>query len=490
MNTYIKQIVILIFAGAWSMLVEAQLDLDVEIQNLIPADAEPAILDIPPTGADAEAELLPQAAGLLHTVELYAERVNLLEAENGVYHGALEEELIGLGQAFIDLGEYQQALDVFARALHINRINQGLYNLGQLPVLELIIQANTNLNNFEELNKNYSYLLWVNNRNYAANDLHRVPVYLRAANWHLDAYVVTTHPESTHHLVIATNYYSKAADAIEVARGSYDPDLINSLYGIVNANFKLIEPYGFIPNIDSFISGKLNPLLPSNFNPEFDTEDFPRNAYRALEYSPDHISRLLYDEKYSFSLVQNSYKSGRNALLRIIEIHEKNPDLPATSYAYALTHMGDWYLRFYKRNFALAYYEQAYKVLLTTKYSDEAINKVFGHPRSLGVAEIRPEFEFERIKVMSSVDMSDESEQLEVELDYESLKNTKFVLARFKVTKFGAVKNLEILAANPEDNFRFRHMARNTINSTPFRPQVKDGQTIQTENVRVLYRFH
>lgn len=471
-------------------MVEAQLDFNGYIQAINQADAEPAIQAIPADRGDEDNEqLVSQNPELRHAVALYAERVNQLESDNGVYNSALEEELIGLGRAYINLGEYQKALDVFVRALHINRINYGLYNLGQLPVLELIIQANSNLENFEELNKNYSYLLWVNNRNYAQNDLRRVPVYLRAANWHLDAHDVTIHPESTHHLVIATNYYSKAADTIEATKGTYDLELINSLYGIVNANFKLIEPYGFIPNIDSFISGKLNPLLPSNFDPEFNKVDSPRNAYRALEYSPDHISRILYDEKYTFSLIQNSYKSGRNALLKIIEIHEKNSDLPAISYAYALTHMGDWYLRFYKRTSAMAYYAQAYQILLTSEYSDDAINKVFGHPRSLGIAEIQPEFEFERIKAISSVDMTDASGQHEVALDYETLKDSKFVLAQFKVTKYGAVRNLEILAANPEDNFRFRRMARNTITSTPFRPQVKDGQTIQTDNVRILYRF-
>jgi tetratricopeptide (TPR) repeat protein len=488
-NRYLKQLLISASSLSLGVVVHAQAGLQAEVQGRVAEDQTPAILDILPSVPDEDEEIANREALLRRTVALYAERVIQLEAENGAYNNELEEELASLGQAFYGLGEFQQALDVYTRALHINRINQGLHNINQLPILELIIKANTELNNFEELDKNFSYLLWIINRNYDANDIQRVPAYLRAANWHMDAYDITTPPESIQHLIIAANYFSKATDVIESAKGPDDPELINSLYGIVNANFKLVEPYGFIADIDSFISGKLNPLLPSNFDSDFDSEEYSRNAYRALDYSQDHLSRIVQDEKYTFSLVQNSYKSGRNALLRIINIHEKNPDLPPLSYAYALTHTGDWYLRFYKRRFAMGYYQQAYQILSANEYGDQAIYNLFGRPRSLGTFEEQPEFEFERVKIISSIDITDEAEKLEIRLNDEILNDKKFVLAQFRVTKYGAVRNLEILAANPADNVRFRRMARNTINSTPFRPRMENGQPIVTDNVKILYRF-
>jgi tetratricopeptide (TPR) repeat protein len=433
--------------------------------------------------------LSPEEIALRNTVNQYVDQVTKLEAENGAYNDELVEELISLGQAYTNLGEHQNALDIYSRSLHISRVNQGLHNINQLPILDLIIQANTALNNFDELIKNYSYLLWVNDRNYEMNDMRRVPAYTRAANWHMQAYDTTAPPASLRHLILATNFYSKAADIIENSKGPVDPDLINPLYGIVNANFKFVEPYGFVPNINSFISGKLNPLFPSNFETDFERERYQRNTYRALDYKPSQLSRIVQDEAYTFSMIQNSYKSGRNALIKIIDIHEKNPELPRLSYAYALAHMGDWYLRFYKRSFALSYYGQAYQALLGIEYGDQAIENLFGRPRSLGVFEDEPEFEFERYRVISSVDLSDEEEEAKYEFDSEELKDSKYVYVQFNITKYGAVRNLEILTANPEDSVRFRRMAKNTINSTPFRPKLENGQPIMSRDVKMLYRF-
>jgi tetratricopeptide (TPR) repeat protein len=487
-NKNINLMVILIFSLTMSFSVYAQL-----LSNDVSQFEVENKLEISPTTNISDQEeqiesLSPEEVALRNTVNQYADQVTKLEAENGAYNDDLVEELISLGQAYTNLGDHQNALDIYSRSLHINRVNQGLHNINQLPILDLIIKSNTALNNFDELVKNYSYMIWVNDRNYKMNDMRRVPAYIRAANWHMEAYDLTQPPSSLQHLIIATNFFSKAADIIETSKGPSDPELIQSLYGIVNANFELIEPYGFIPNIDSFISGKLYPLLPSNFKSDFDTDN-SRNAYRALDYSPDHLSRIVQEEKYKFSLLQNSYRSGRNALIKIINIHENNPELPKLSYAYALTHMGDWYLRFYKRSFALFHYEQAYQVLLGIEYGDQAIHNLFGRPRSLGVFEEEPEFEFERYRVVSSKDLTEESGEQDYEFDAEELKDSKYVYVQFNITKYGAVRNLEILAANPEDNVRFRRMARNTINSTPFRPMIQDGQPIMTRDVKMLYRF-
>ena len=435
-------------------------------------------------------ELSPEEIEIQTTIFRYADNVLQLEMENGAYNNELVEELIGLGQAYSNFGTHEEALKVYTRALHINRVNEGLHNINQLPILELIIKTNTEMNSFEELNKNYGYLLWVYDRNYAKDDMHLVPAFTRAANWHMDAYDITEPPDSIRHLIMATNFFSKAVDVVETAKGPDSRELINPLYGIVNANFKLVEPFGFIPNIDTFISGKLYPLLPSNFDIESDRGIENRNRYTALKYSTNHLSRIVQDQKYAFSLIQNSYRSGRNALERILEIHEKNPDLPEMSHAYAHTHMGDWYLRFYKRSYAMSNYKMAYQLVLGTGYSDEALMSLFGRPRSLGTFEEIPEFDFETYKVASAEVLSEHEQEEKLADIINNLQDTKFVLVDFKVTKYGAVRNLNIIASNPSDSVRFRRMARNTINSTPFRPRLENGQPIVTENVKMLYRFH
>jgi tetratricopeptide (TPR) repeat protein len=466
---------------------------DILSEEILPAETDATDQEIVSSYSKEETVLgnegvSPEEMLMLESISRYSERVLQLEVENGVYNYELVEELVGLGQAYSSMGNYPEALALYNRALHINRVNEGLHNINQLPIVELIIEVNTAIKDYKNLSDNFGYLLWVYSRNFENNDLELVPAYMRAADWHIKAYEMAEHPESLRHLIMSANFYSKAVDIVEKAKGSDDPELIDPLYGIVNANFKLVEPYGFVADIDTFISGKLNPLIPSNFNSEFDTNDFSRNPYTALDYNREHLSRLIQDQKYSFSLIQNAYKSGRNALIRIIEIHKKNPELPELSHAYAHTHTADWYLRFYKRSLAMEHYQQAYQILSQTDFYEDTKKELFSRPRSLGNFQPPIEFEIERIRVLSAEEVTDEQDA-RIPDENASNDQDKYVLVEFDVTRYGAVRDLRILESNPKNNVRFRRMARNTINSTPFRPRLDNGQPINTENVKMIYRF-
>jgi len=461
-------------------------------QTAPPAATAAESIDDPGTGA--EEPVTAEQIQLQQTIYQYADRVLQLEIENGAYNNDLVEELTGLGHSYSSMGNHADALKVFSRALHINRINQGLQNMNQIPILDMVIQANNGLSDYKALNDNYGYLLWVYNRNYGDNNINLAPIYNRVAGWHLDAYEVTPSPDSVGHLVIAANLYSKAIEIIESYKGPDDPDLITPLYGIVNANFKLVEPYGFIPNIDSFISGKITPLLPSNFDSENQATRFERNSYTALDYNQEHLSRILGDQKSGSSLVQNSYKSGRNALERIVDIHTKNPDLPTLSHAYALTHLGDWYLRFYKRTSALTNYERAYQLLKMNGYDfGNNTRGLFGRPQSLDkmkVPDVSSENEPYAFSSLDDTGDEDPLAELEQHTSDDKEADSQFVVVEFNVTQYGAVRDLVIIEANPSDSVRFRRMARNRISTTPFRPRLEDGKPIETENVKMLYRFN
>jgi len=423
----------------------------------------------------------------------YADRVLKLEIENGAYNNDLSEALAGLGLSYSSAGKHKEALNVYNRALHIKRVNDGLQNLSQVPILELVIQANTELGDYKNLANNYGYLLWVYNRNYEYDDPELIPLLQRLANWHLEAYEQTTPPDSAGHIIMASNLFSRTIEIIEANQGPYSPQLISPLYGIVTANFKLIEPFGFIPNIDSFMGGKINPLLPSDFNRNNPASNFARNSHAALNYDHEHLNRLLSDQKNSASLIQNSYRSGRNALERIVDIHNKNPDLPRVSHALAHTHLADWYLRFYKRSNAIANYEVAYQLMAAEGYATEGERGFFGYPRSLD--------RFRNPQILKQQDTQPENFSKAVSIKYSSgiedgqggeaepTSGKSFVLAQFNVSEFGVVRNLDIIESDPADNVRFRRMARYIISATPFRPRLENGKPTATENVKMLYRF-
>lgn len=442
---------------------------------------------------DVSEHTAAELAELQHTISQYTNQVLQLEIENGAYNNDLSEALTGLGLAYSAAGNHQEALDVYTRALHINRVNEGLQNINQLPILERVIQANTALGDYKSLADNYSYLLWIYGRNYDNGDPALVPVLQKIANWHLDAYEVTEPPDSVGHLVYATNLFTKALEIIELTEGPHSPELINPLYGIVNANFKMVEPFGFIQNIDFIVGSRASPLLPSDFNRlnvPLDSEVYSRNDFSALGYNQEHLSRILQDQKNAASLIQNSYRSGRNALERIVDIHVKNPDLPRLSHAYALTHLGDWYLRFYKRSVAQSSYEQAYQVLLQGGHDVVSDQGFFSYPRSLDTfktPQILPDKYVQ--DATFSRDLSSQADSDEPQATDEESEQPRFVRVQFNVTEHGVVRNLDIIESNPADNIKFRRMARDRIMSTPFRPRLENGKPTMTESVKMLYRF-
>lgn len=431
-----------------------------------------------------------EEAELNHTISRYSDEVLRLESENGAYNNELTEELISLGRAYSNAGNHAEALKVYQRALHINRINAGLHNLDQLFILELVIEANTALQDYAELTDNFAYMLWVYNRNYGDRDLQLLPVFQRIANWHLDAYEQTDIPESLGHLVIAANLFDKALETVKLTRGADDPEMIKPLYGIVHANFKLIEPYGHIKDIDMFMGSRSVPLLPSNFSTSMDDSGMLRNRFIDQNYNRDHLSRVLDEEKHTASLIQNSYKSGRGALEKIIDIHLKNPEIPRTSLAYALTHLGDWYQRFSKRDASARYYQQAYALLMEINAGPAVIQDLFSRPVSLDSLTVPHLLEIGMLNALAPLDLSETSDMdIEQKMTSNDLKDVYYVVAEFDVTAYGSIRNLSFIGSNPVDDVRFRRMARDRITTTPFRPRMEDGKPIATENVKMFYTF-
>jgi len=485
-NNYINYLFILIFAYVPCLSADSPLQPEEVSQAAVPAAAPEQ------AGEETQQHAVPQAE-LRQAVERYSERVDLLEAEYGAWYPGLQEELIGLGQAWLNVGEYEDAINVFTRAMHINRINEGLYSLSQQDVLKHLIDVNTQVNDLDALTDNYTYLIWLYENNYSADDIRRVPAYHLAANGHLHAATFSTDSKRTiRHLVLATHLFSHAVETIAFAKGENDPALIDSLHGIVRANHKLVEPYGFLSSVPSHLETQFNSsraVSISSLSPRF---GIPGSVRRDLERSSVPVYRGSSVDKNMISLVVKSYQHAREALLRIIDIHEKNPHLPDAAYISALVDMGDWYLRFSRRSNAELYYGRASQLIAAGDFSDEQKQILFSRPRPLGVVQKEPEFEFERLRIVSTeqVQVSGQTvPQQEIDLTGTAPDAGKYVVAEFTVTKYGRVRDLKIIKSIPADSYRFKKMATSMIKLTPFRPRVVDHQMVQTKQVRMVYRF-
>jgi len=87
----------------------------------------------------------------------YRRQVSELEGEGGPYADALAEPLTGLGRHYRQQGDMEQALLHYRRALHVVRVNDGLYSERQMPILRELLNAYRVNGEMKTLDNRYDY---------------------------------------------------------------------------------------------------------------------------------------------------------------------------------------------------------------------------------------------------------------------------------------------------------------------------------------------
>jgi tetratricopeptide (TPR) repeat protein len=108
------------------------------------------------------------------------------EARNGPFSSALVELLTSLGLAYQENGEHVLAASVLDRALSLKRINEGLFGLDQVPLVELLIDSERAIGRTDTAENLESRLLDLARRNYT--DPRAAPIFREAAERRLELY--------------------------------------------------------------------------------------------------------------------------------------------------------------------------------------------------------------------------------------------------------------------------------------------------------------
>ncbi len=120
-----------------------------------------------------------------NTIEQYLEEIHRLEVTYGPHHEAIGENLISLSKLYEAQGDKLKKHETLEQALQIHRLNYGLHNKEQLPIIEQLIANNIDLQNWEALDRNYDYLYWIHRRIYGVDSLELLPVLNRVLEWKL-----------------------------------------------------------------------------------------------------------------------------------------------------------------------------------------------------------------------------------------------------------------------------------------------------------------
>lgn len=378
--------------------------------------------------------LVAQAQDNTLNTENYHDAIAEIEQAYGPYDSNLPQHLMSLGLIYQGGGQHDEAAEVFERAMHVQRIGGGLYDLNQVPILEKLIETNVARGSWEDASNNHQHLYWLHKRNFGEDDPRMLPVIDKLSNWHLNAYAVDTNSGLFQHLISAHNLFSMAVSIIDTNFGGSDLRLVNALRGLTISNYYLA----------TFNIGSKS----SSFESSFGDQNASNNEKAQLQ-----------------QYIINSYNSGKKAIHRMMEVYSGNPDSPATAKVSTQIELGDWNLLFGRWHSAMDIYQEAYNELAASEETSRFTEEFFGHPKAL------PDLPF----LKGNLDTID--------------NGMAYVLVNFAVSEHGRAKNIEILESFPEDNVRIRSRVKKSLRAAKFRPRFADGLPAETAGLTHRYVF-
>ncbi len=120
-------------------------------------------------------------------VSQYAILVEELESEFGPFDARLSEPLLSTGDMLAAGGDYHGAISYIERALHVLRINQGLYSEPQIAIVERLIEFNVALEDWEAVDENFRYLEFLYTRLFDEGGMKWDYGIAQVADWHVIA---------------------------------------------------------------------------------------------------------------------------------------------------------------------------------------------------------------------------------------------------------------------------------------------------------------
>ena len=114
-------------------------------------------------------------------IKLFLECIALIESKNNI-STELVSPLVALGLAFNKSEQYNEAVEIFKKALHINWVNNGFYNLEQINIHDSLTESFIGLKNLEEANHHQSFQLGIYNNHFGKDSIKVDESLLKLAN--------------------------------------------------------------------------------------------------------------------------------------------------------------------------------------------------------------------------------------------------------------------------------------------------------------------
>jgi tetratricopeptide (TPR) repeat protein len=380
----------------------------------------------------------------LQDIDNYEQMLEQLEYDGGAWSAQIAEELSTLGNMLYEQGDYEQSIEVFDRAVHVNRVNYGLYSTQQIPLVERIVESHIALGQWQQADQQQQYAFYVQSKAYGARDPRMAEVFENLARWNIASFFRGIDPDPSARLLETYMLFRAAANTVAFHFGTADPRYVSLLRDVAGAS-------------------------------DMVTRYTPPGTVTATATNPN-IRRVSEFVGVPNDQVRVPNGGGEGALRRILEFYSDD-DRPATQEnlmlrVRALAELGDWYMMEQRRQAALDAYADAWNLLLTMEEGSVLAQQFF-----------------DRIVFLPTFSRFDEEQREAFQASPDFGARQGYVDISFDVSRYGRAGNFSVLAVEPAGMGRVDMMAINHLRSLTVRPRVEAGETLASAGERYRLPF-
>lgn len=446
---------------------------------------EPSISSVSGTGITAQQ---------FNSISQYQSSILALEEAGGPYAEGLSEEFEALGSLYQEIGNHELAIETFEKAMHILRVNNGLFTLNQMPVVRQIIDSYRALDNFDELDNHNEYQFYINQKNFDENDPIMIVATKKWADWNIMASFNEFNDANTSPLMFGGNLTSNQTTEYILVRGP------NNTVTYIPRNQSTANWANFttMSSVDLMLGPRLKKArdlyesileVTSEDNPEYTAilVDSQRNLagiHHVVKQQIDNQESMMTSSNLFYNRVSlhqgtsllesRSYARGKKALQSSIELLKENPESTSQEIASAFLDLADWYLSFDRFSLAARHYGLAVEQLNAAGFSSQEVSNFFSPEPALKIPTyaIHP-------YTRDSLSIPDDEEVV-----YKG-----FIDVELTLNRYGRARGSKIIAYSPDTATSIRRSLTRDLRSSTLRPKFLDGNLVSQENLKLRYYY-
>ena len=402
------------------------------------------------------------------SLQEYQQRISKIQKNVGPYSEELIQPTLQMGLILHENNQYLDANEKLESALYLHRVNYGLQDLQQSPIVDLLISNNLNQQDWKSADNNFHKLHWLHRRNLENNDPKLLAVLDRLIAWHLVATNLKTGQHPGKHFMKLLELNQRTLEIVDSYPVQDQLELSRRLYKLALVYYYIAIAVQRGDSVGRYLLEEFEPIQLSD-------------SYQSTS------------EKAALTMFRRS----RQLIVRIVSLYQNVSPATKDSRAIAQLYLADWDLLFNRHVNANRGYQNTYDFLIEGEYSGSLINSFFEQPVILPMNEFTPDL-LEKFALQLEENKEIETSRMEFVGWSKSLPGVKYPAAEinnivaaskesfadvsFDILKDGLAKNI-VISRHKRDKSLPRRTTYEAIWSAQFRPRLLDGKVVAVSGV-------